>query len=130
MSPHHSDSLFETWLSDQPDRHHELARAIRDVILSSGHDYTEGVKWGAISYWLPSISRRTICHFTFYKDYARLEFFNGAHLDAPQEMLEGTGKKLRHIKIRQVDDSNRDALKQYIRRSTELAIQDPDSLAR
>ncbi len=99
------------------------------MILGAGHEFEEGIKWGTPHYYLPEVSRRTICYLACQKKYVRLGFFNGASLTDPHEMMEGTGKKLRHIKVAEVDSSNRDILVGYIRAAAELAISDPDSLS-
>ena len=42
-------------------------------------------------------------HFAYidpHKNHVNLGFMYGADLDDPEQLLEGTGKKLRHIKIR------------------------------
>ncbi len=122
-------AIFEDWLSDQPAENQQLIRDIRDAIIASGHDFTEGIKWGTPGYWLPVISRRNICYIAPHNDYVRLGFFNGATMPDPENLLEGTGKKLRHIKVYQVTDSNRQSLTNYVRASAEHAIEDPNSLS-
>jgi hypothetical protein len=41
-----------------------------------------------------------------HSEYVNLGFFHGTDLPNPDGRLEGTGKKLRHVKIRTVDDAN------------------------
>lgn len=121
--------VFEPWVLEQPESLRDVLRSLRDVIFSVGYDYKEGIKWGTPNYWLPKVSRRTICYLAVHGDYVRLGFFNGASLPDSHGMMEGTGKKLRHIKVRCVDNTNRDALADYIRSATVIAIDDPDSLS-
>ena len=121
--------LFDDWLEEQPTESHQLIRDIRDTIIASGHDFQEGIKWGSPCYWLPEISRRTICWIQPHKDYVRLGFFNGATMPDPENLLEGTGKKLRHIKVHNLTDINPQTLIDYVQASTNLAISDPASLS-
>ena len=130
MTPESSKSdVFEPWVLEQPESLRDVLRSLRHVIFSLGYDFKEGIKWGTPNYWLPKVSRRTICYLAVHGDYVRLGFFNGASLPDSHGMMEGTGKKLRHIKVRHVDDANRDALADYIRRAAVIAIDNPDSLA-
>ncbi len=122
--------LFDEWLQEQSEERRPMLLALREIIVTSGYGFKEGIKWGSPSYWMPEISRRNICYLAPQNAYVRLGFFNGAMLDDPDGMLEGTGKKLRHIKVYEVTDANRDALKSYVQRATELAISDPSSLSR
>ena len=121
--------VFDAWVLEQPESLRDVLRSLRGVIFSVGYDFKEGIKWGSPHYWLPKVSRRTICYLAVHGDYVRLGFFNGASLPDSHGMMEGTGKKLRHIKVRCVDGTNRDALADYIRSATVIAIDDPDSLS-
>ena len=121
--------LFEDWLSEQPTDSHQLIRDIRTAIIDAGHNFTESIKWGTPGYWLPEVSRRNICYIAPHANYVRLGFFNGATMPDPNNILEGTGKKLRHIKVYEVTDTNRQALTAYVDASAKHAIQNPDSLS-
>lgn len=121
--------VFETWLAEQPSAQRQLICDIRSAIIASGHNFTEGIKWGTPGYWLPEVSRRNIVYIAPHNNYIRLGFFNGATMPDPDNLLEGTGKKLRHIKVHEINDQLRDALTQYVNASTEHAIADPASLS-
>ena len=124
-----NQETFDTWLDEQPATQRQLIRDIRDAIIASGHNFTEGIKWGTPGYWLPEISRRNIVYIVPHTNYVRLGFFNGATMPDPENLLEGTGKKLRHIKVYEVNTDNREALTKYVRASAEHAITDPTSLS-
>jgi hypothetical protein len=47
-------------------------------------------------------------------DYVNLGFFHGVDLPDPDGLLEGTGKKLRHIKIRTLADTDAPATRALI----------------
>ena len=44
-------------------------------------------------------------------------FFHGGELDDPDSVLEGTGKLMRHIKLRDPKDASRPAVKRMLRRA-------------
>ncbi len=122
--------LFEDWLSEQPTESHQLIRDVRSAIIAAGHNFTEGIKWGTPGYWLPEISRRNIVYIAPHNNYVRLGFFNGATMPDPQNLLEGTGKKLRHIKIHRLTyPTDPQTLTNYVNLSTQHAIQNPYSLS-
>ena len=54
----------------------------------------ETVKWGNITYLLDD---KNLVWIIFFKDHVDFGFFRGAELES--ELLEGTGKSIRHIKI-------------------------------
>ena len=121
--------VFDAWLADQPKESRRLIDDIRSAIVASGHNFMEGIKWGTPGYWLPEVSRRNIVYIAPHNNYVRLGFFNGATMPDPANLLEGTGKKLRHIKVYEVNDDNRKTLTEYVRASAEHAIEDPGSLS-
>lgn len=45
-----------------------------------------------------------------FKAHASVGFFHGAGLADPQGLLEGTGKRMRHVKLRPGADFDADAL--------------------
>jgi hypothetical protein len=54
------------------------------------------------------------------RNYVRLGFYYGAPLPDPNGLLEGTGKRLRHIKIYTMSDAERPE----VRRLLEAAVQE------
>jgi len=57
-------------------------------------------------------------HYTYigiYKNHINLGFYHGAALPDPKRLLEGTGKRLRHIKIESVSKAKSSPIKQLIK---------------
>ena len=69
-----------------------------------------------------------IFHIAVYTKGANLGFNDGATLDDPKGILEGTGNRIRHIKIRKPEDLKRPELRAYIRRAKKKAIADARKL--
>ena len=53
-----------------------------------------------VGYSLSEAARETICYICPMKDYVRLGFMYGGYLPDPTQVLEGEGKRLRHVKVR------------------------------
>jgi hypothetical protein len=79
----------------------ELAEKLRSLIKSTLPDAAATVKWGNITY---TLNGKNLVWLLFYKDHLDFGFFTGAKLHS--KLLEGTGKSLRHIKIRTSQDIN------------------------
>ncbi len=120
---------FDAWLADQATESHKLIRELRSVIIDSGYDFEEGIKWGTPGYWLPEVSRRNIVYLAPHNEYVRLGFFNGATMPDPDGLMQGTGKKLRHIKVHKLSPELRNTLVSYVKAAAALAISDPNSLS-
>jgi hypothetical protein len=52
-----------------------------------------------------------------YPRWISVFFFRGGELDDPDAVLEGTGKLMRHIKLREPKDASRPALKRMLGRA-------------
>lgn len=76
-----------------------LGMKSRALIKKTLPDSTETVKWSNPAYTLNNEIVVMICE---YKDYLNLEFFKGAKLKSG--LLQGTGKGLRHIRVRSAED--------------------------
>ncbi len=80
---------------------------LRHIILEIKPDASEVVRLGDRAATYGVGPRKMIEGFVYlmpFKGWINLGFYRGADLPDPKGMLEGTGKKLRHIKIRSVDE--------------------------
>jgi hypothetical protein len=97
-----SKTTIEDILAGKSDQVVELVQALRELVKQSVPELVEEPKrgWGNISYKKKSL----VCAITPEKGYATLYFYKGTRLTDPDGLLEGSGKALRHIKIRKLDD--------------------------
>lgn len=64
----------------------------------------------SICYSVSPSSFEPICYIAPIKGYVNLGFFFGTHLDDPQHLLEGTGARMRHVKVRALEQAENPAL--------------------
>ena len=72
---------------------------LRELILNSSKDMNEEIKWGSPTYYI----NKHICSLHSHKEHLNLQFFYGANLKNT-ELLAGTGKSMRHLKIKTPKD--------------------------
>jgi len=79
----------------------EIALTARDIVRKVLPRAIEKVVpgWRVIVYSLDGKMSTAICAVIPLKTYVNLGFYRGADLIDPQGLLEGTGKKIRHIKL-------------------------------
>jgi hypothetical protein len=63
-----------------------------------------------------------ICYICPMKEYVRLGFMFGTHLADPEQLLEGTGKLLRHIKVRTIQSADDPALRLLVEAAWQDAL--------
>lgn len=92
----------------------EICWALRGLISELHPDSTEvprpGEPSAAYGYGEKKMSE-AYAYIMPQKDYANLGFYHGASIAATDSLLEGTGKTLRHIKVRTVEMAQSDAIK-------------------
>lgn len=70
-------------------------------------------------------------HFSYIAmatNHVNLGFYYGAHLEDPEGLMEGTGKNLRHVKVRSVHDADHPPLKRLLKLAVEerLPYREPE----
>jgi hypothetical protein len=107
----------KTWFSALgPDQRHVLLE-LRGIIKAIDPAVIEEIKWGRPCY---SNARGLFCYLHSTKSYATLGFQKGASLDDPEQLLEGTGKDMRHIKLNRGRRAGDPAIVSLIRQAASL----------
>jgi hypothetical protein len=66
-----------------------------------------------------------MCYFSVGNDHVTFGFLRGTSLPDRAKLLEGTGKALRHVKLRTSLDSKKPALRQLIQAAARLNKKEP-----
>src|SRR5579883_820425 len=107
-----------------------LALALRELILTEAPDTVERVyKNHPSAVWFGLATERAespkmnemFCYIAAARSHVNLGFCKGASLPDPLHVLEGDGKRMRHLKFRSERDLERPFLRRYIRSAIEHA---------
>lgn len=82
-----------------------IAQRLRELILNVDPDSVEVVRLGdrAATYGVgPKKMSEGYAYIMPHKNWVNLGFYQGAVLPDPEQLLEGTGARLRHVKIRSI----------------------------
>src|ERR1700680_157337 len=71
----------------------------------------------AMNYGFSERMKDQVVYVGVYAKHINLGFYWGAQMDDPEGVLEGSGKKLRHIKIRSQADLGTPVIRDYLRRA-------------
>jgi len=66
------------------------------------------------------------CHIPIYSSHFNLGFNKGTLLKDPHQLLEGTGKLIRHIPIHSVKDFKNKKVKDLIQKAVDFSLADAD----
>lgn len=105
------DPAIEIWFDEQPDELGALARRWFDVMRECGADVRELVHDDQPT---ACVGDAAFAYVDAFTAHVNVGFFRGAELRDPADLLEGTGKFMRHVKLRPDRDVDAKALKQLI----------------
>ena len=109
-----------------PDGHstelRETLLALRELVSDTCPDATETVHlgWKALSHGRGGVMRGAICGLGIQKVRVNAQSSRGALLEDPQGLLEGTGLKMRHVKVPSMDAVDAEALRGLVRQASAL----------
>jgi hypothetical protein len=116
-------AAFKDLLSAKSKLHAEIGVVLHDLILDVLLDAFESVwpKQNIASYGIgPKKMSEHFVYIAFYRDHVNLGFYQGAEMQDPDRLLEGTGAGLRHIKIKDMANIKRRTLTHYIQVALQL----------
>ena len=101
-----------------------VAKAARALVMKTAADCEEYVSpWKTPAF----DSNGPLCVFVLGKEHVSLAFLRGAMLPDPEKLLEGTGKGVRHVKLRSVADVKRAGVKRLIGEAAKMNKKNPPS---
>jgi hypothetical protein len=94
----------------------EAGQRLRQIILSAAPSASESIKWGQPVYE----DGGPFCYFKTSSGHITFGFWRGTEISDPDGRLEGDGDRMKHIKIRGVDDLVEDAVADWVRQAVDL----------
>ena len=101
------DPAVEEWLSGEPDALYSIARHWFGRFRRCGDDVTELLHDGCPT---ACVQGAAIGYVNVFKAHVNVGFFTGSSLPDPAGLLEGSGKRMRHVKLRPGEAVDADAL--------------------
>jgi len=97
---------IEEFLTTYPPHVQEIAAKARALVHDVMPDALEmmDVPGKLIGYGTENSYKGTICVIMPYSNHVNLGFAHGTSLPDPRRLLEGTGKRARHVKLKAVED--------------------------
>ena len=113
---------FDQVIEDAAPEVQAIATQLRDLIIEIYPAVVE-VPWPhqkTVGYGVgPKKMSEHFCYLAPQKTRVNLGFFHGSELADPEKLLDGTGKKLRHIKIESKDQADQPEIRALLMRSLE-----------
>src|SRR5690606_15345295 len=108
------DPALRDWLRAHTGELGALARRWFSVLSASGDDVREVMHDGLAT---ACVEDAAFAYVGVFRAHVNVGFFRGAELPDPQRLLEGTGKRMRHVKLRPEHGIDEEALTALIEAS-------------
>lgn len=108
------DPAIDRWIRTRPDELGAIAKHWFDVIRGCGEDVRELLHDGHPT---ACIDDAAFAYVNAFTAHVNVGFFRGADLPDPEGLLEGTGRFMRHVKLRPGADVDAAALGALVRRA-------------
>jgi Domain of unknown function (DU1801) len=105
------DPSVDAWFASPDDGLRRLARPWFEQMRDCGADVREVLHDGHPT---ACVEGAAFGYVNAFRAHVNVGFFFGAELDDPAGLLEGTGKRMRHVKLRCGQDVNAAALSELI----------------
>lgn len=105
------DPAIEVWMREQPDELATIAQHWFEVMRNCGADVRELIHDDQPT---ACVGDAAFAYVDAFTAHVNVGFFRGAEMDDPMGLLEGTGKFMRHVKLRPGRDVDAAALKKLV----------------
>ena len=112
---------FEHWVERVAAEKRDLACRLHSLTLQACPDFEESIKWNNPCFSINGVKR---CYIAEQRNYMHMGFYNGSRLSNTDGVIEGTGKFLRHIKVRKLTPELEARIKAAVKES---ALLPPDA---
>jgi len=107
-----SEPAIDAWLNSRPEELRSVAQPWFALMRKCGSDVRELMHDGCPTVCVGDAAFAYVGVYTFH---VNVGFFHGAFLKDPAGLLEGTGKRMRHVKLRPGIEIDSSALRALIR---------------
>ena len=116
------ESMLSQFLAQFPDSLQAIALELRAQIMDLAPDVIEQLDFSAhlIGYGYAETYKHLMCVIILQNTYVNLGFPRGVDLEDPEPLLEGTGKRARHVKIYSVEDATLPGVLSLIREAIDI----------
>jgi hypothetical protein len=104
----HSEEVT-SYIKNAPSPQSDIMEKVRNLIHESVPETVEEFKWGQPVFR----KNKDYCYLKTTKSHVNLGFMNFQILNDPEYLLEGTGKQMRHVKLKTTEDIRQDLFKEW-----------------
>ncbi len=99
----------------------EIVRQVRKVVKAAAPDASEAIKWAQPVYEVNG----PFAYLQAHSGHVNFGFWRGVELDDPEGLLQGTGEKMRHVKLSEASEvkAQQDQFTAWVQQAVQLNIE-------
>lgn len=102
---------LESWQGD-------IVSEVQKILLEAAPEADEAIKWAQPVYSLNG----PFAYIKAFKSAVNFGFWRGVDIDDPGGLLQGSGEKMRHVKLTDLDDIDKPAFTEFIQQAVKLNL--------
>jgi len=95
-----------------------IVSKVRQIILEAAPEADESIKWAQPVYE----TNGPFAYIKAFKNSVNFGFWRGVDINDPYGLLDGSGDKMRHVKLASLEDINEQAFKDYVLQALKLNL--------
>jgi hypothetical protein len=117
-----TDKTVEGYISGLPDWQAEIVTAVRKIILEAAPGTKESIKWAQPVFEIGG----PFAYMKAFKNAVNFGFWRGADLEDPKGLLQGSGDKMRHVKLTSLDQVQPQVFTNFVKQALALNLEKGD----
>lgn len=113
-----AEKTVENYIAELEDWQAKIASEVRQIILKVAPEAEESIKWAQPVYELNG----PFAYIKAFKNSVNFGFWRGVDIQDPDGLLQGTGEKMRHFKLANLDDVNAAVFSDYVQQAIKLNL--------
>ena len=113
-----SEKSVDDYITGLDDWKGEVVSAVRSIIRNNAPEAKESIKWAQPVYEING----PFCYIKAFKNSVNFGFWRGVDIDDPGGLLQGSGEKMRHVKLTSLGDVNEKVFSGFVKQSVGLNL--------
>ena len=113
-----AEKTVDNYIAQLNDNQAEIVAKVRELILEAAPDADESIKWAQPVYEING----PFAYIKAFKNSVNFGFWRGVDIQDSYDLLVGSGEKMRHVKLVNLEDINEGAFKDYVQQAIKLNL--------
>jgi len=113
-----TEKTVTAYIAQIEDWQGEIVSKVRNIILKTAPEADEAIKWAQPVYSVNG----PFAYIKAFKNSVNFGFWRGVDIQDPAGLLQGTGEKMRHVKLLSLEDINEPTYIDFVQQAVKLNL--------